>query len=294
MIAHRGDSAHAPENTLEAARKAHEAGADAWELDVQLSGDGVAVVVHDETLERTTDVARRFEGDPRGLEGWRVGDFDASEIGRLDAGSWFVDPRGGPRSAEEFGTAASLAIEDRARYGSGAIGVPSLVEALEWTVGRDWAVNVELKPSDAADPALTRAVLDAIDAAGAADRVLISSFDHEAAGAIAGRRPDLATAVLATSPIARPAEYCRGWVGVDAYHTSTLGVGAESSSYRRRPSPGNLRLEDIKAARASGVLFSVYTVNDVRLARDLAAAGISGLFTDDPAKILAGLDRGGS
>ena len=53
VVAHRGDSYHAPENTLEAARLGWEAGAEAWELDVQLTRDGVAVVCHDESLVRT-------------------------------------------------------------------------------------------------------------------------------------------------------------------------------------------------------------------------------------------------
>src|SRR4051794_37261026 len=70
IIAHRGDSSHAPENTLEAALLGRDSGADAWELDVQLTRDGVPVVVHDETLLRTTDVARRFAGDPRGDDGF--------------------------------------------------------------------------------------------------------------------------------------------------------------------------------------------------------------------------------
>ena len=67
---------HAPENTLEAARLGRQAGAEAWELDVQLTRDGVAVVLHDESLSRTTDVAARFPGDPRGRDGYRVTDFD--------------------------------------------------------------------------------------------------------------------------------------------------------------------------------------------------------------------------
>ena len=95
IVAHRGDSFHAPENTLEAARLAWEAGADAWELDVQLTRDGVPIVLHDESLLRTTDVATRFKDDPRGQAGFRVSDFDFSEIRALDAGSWFVAADGG-------------------------------------------------------------------------------------------------------------------------------------------------------------------------------------------------------
>ena len=93
IVAHRGDSVRAPENTLEAARLAWKAGATAWELDVQLTRDGVPVVLHDESLLRTTNVAAMFKDDPRGLAGFRVSDFDYNEIRALDAGSWFVAAR---------------------------------------------------------------------------------------------------------------------------------------------------------------------------------------------------------
>src|SRR5262245_60378592 len=102
VVAHRGDSFHAPENTLAAARQAWRAGADAWEIDVRLTRDGVPVVLHDESLERTTDVALRYQKDPRGKDGFRVSDFDLAEVVTLDAGSWFVDKKGGPRSARAF------------------------------------------------------------------------------------------------------------------------------------------------------------------------------------------------
>jgi len=104
VIAHRGDSSRAPENTLDAARLGWDAGAEAWELDVQLSRDGVPVVIHDESLLRTTDVAGRFAGDVREPAGFLVSDFDLAEIRSLDAGSWFLEPGRGSRTADRFGT----------------------------------------------------------------------------------------------------------------------------------------------------------------------------------------------
>jgi len=78
-IAHRGASGRAPENTHAAFAAALALGAEAIELDCQLSADGEIVVMHDETLERTTDGAGA------------VGDRTAVELARLDAGGWF-DP----------------------------------------------------------------------------------------------------------------------------------------------------------------------------------------------------------
>ncbi|BDM73153.1 hydrolase [Streptomyces nigrescens] len=85
VIAHRGASRYAPENTLAAVDAAHRRGLIWVENDVQRTKDGRLVVMHDTTLERTTDAAKVFPGRAP----WRVGDFTAAEMARLDAGSWF-------------------------------------------------------------------------------------------------------------------------------------------------------------------------------------------------------------
>ncbi|MBF8191172.1 glycerophosphodiester phosphodiesterase [Nonomuraea sp. K274] len=84
-IAHRGASAYAPENTLAACALARSQRADTCELDVQQTKDDHLVLMHDQTLTRTTNVEQVFpDRSP-----WRVSDFTLAEIKRLDAGSWF-------------------------------------------------------------------------------------------------------------------------------------------------------------------------------------------------------------
>lgn len=112
LYAHRGASALAPENTLAAFRQAVEAGADGVELDVHLSADGVPVVIHDATLERTTDGVGK------------VGEHTAAELAGMDAGRWFA-----PEFAGEP--------------------VPTLLQVLELLAGR-LRINVEIKDADAA------------------------------------------------------------------------------------------------------------------------------------------------
>lgn len=107
LYAHRGASATAPENTLAAFRYALEAGADGIELDVHLAADGVPVVIHDETLERTTDGSGKVAAHPAAL------------LQTLDAGSWFS-----PHFAGEP--------------------LPTLAEALRLLAGR-LRVNLEVK-----------------------------------------------------------------------------------------------------------------------------------------------------
>lgn len=170
VVAHRGASAYAPENTLAALRAAGSCGADMAEIDVRSTRDGELVVVHDPTLIRTTDAAARFpERRP-----WRVTDFTLEEVRSLDAGSWFAPEFAGER-------------------------VPTLAEALE--VLRDTGVRalVELKTErrDRVVGARLAAFLGA-SGAPAADLgvVVLQSFDWMTLRAVADAVPGLRTAAL--------------------------------------------------------------------------------------------------
>ena len=98
LIAHRGASAHAPENTLPSFRLAVQMGADFVEYDLQVTKDKQLVCLHDETLDRTTNVEeifpQRYSAVGQGADStrhWYVYDFTLEEIKRLDAGAWFGD-----------------------------------------------------------------------------------------------------------------------------------------------------------------------------------------------------------
>lgn len=86
VVAHRGASALAPENTLPAVRAALLARADLVECDVRLTRDDELVVIHDRDAARTTDAAIRLPG----REGWEIADLTLAQVRRLDAGSWFA------------------------------------------------------------------------------------------------------------------------------------------------------------------------------------------------------------
>lgn len=117
-VAHRGASAYAPEHTAAAYRLAVEQGADYVEQDLAVTRDGVLICLHDESLERTTDVETRFPGrattDTQGRRRWLAADFTLAEIKSLDAGSWFDPTFTGERiltfdeAIELIGTAAGL------------------------------------------------------------------------------------------------------------------------------------------------------------------------------------------
>jgi glycerophosphoryl diester phosphodiesterase len=104
LIAHRGASGYAPEHTLAAYRLAMEQKADFVEPDLAVTKDGVLVCLHDDTLERTSNIAQVFPDRPsanvpgRGPDKrWLANDFTLEEINRLDAGSWFNPKFAGER-----------------------------------------------------------------------------------------------------------------------------------------------------------------------------------------------------
>ncbi len=134
IIAHRGARSLAPENTLAAARKAHQLGADLWETDVAVTADDQLVLMHDDAMTRTTNVAERFpERVPAAFSTYTL-----AEIRSLDAGSWF-------ERDDPFGQVAAGAVDRQELAGYAGEKVPMLREAFELTLEMDWFLNLELK-----------------------------------------------------------------------------------------------------------------------------------------------------
>jgi len=253
VIAHRGGRTLAAENTLAAAERALAVGADLWEFDVQLTRDAVPILLHDETLERTTDAAARFPDRAP----WRADAFKVDEVRTLDAGSWFSLPDGSrPFTGER---------------------VPTLEEALRWTVERGIDVNVELKGTSRTIflsrrgrrlAERTVALLRRFDIL---PRAIVSSFDPALLRHVKRITPEVPCALLLLSlpadPVAALVE-ARAAVPVNAVAIPPEAFHAEVAD----------------ALGRAGVRTLVWTVNTeegmVRLAREPFVAGI---VTDDPA-----------
>lgn len=138
--AHRGASAEAPENTMAAFRRAIELGADGIELDVQRSADGRLVVIHDETVDRTTTGSGRLvEMTWEQIEPLRI----------VDDGRELLDER-----------------------------LPLLEEVLELVAPTGLELNIELKDGLEPYPGMDAQVVQAVRAARMTDRVILSSFNH--------------------------------------------------------------------------------------------------------------------
>jgi len=148
VIAHRGASAEAPENTFPAFDLALRQRADGIELDVRLSLDGVPVVIHDATLDRTTSGTKRVERHTVG------------ELRRLDAGSWFN------RRYPEYA---------RWRYRQARI--PLLADLMAWVKRRRCVAFVEIKRARRGSAGMEAKVLDTIYRTGVENQITIISFD---------------------------------------------------------------------------------------------------------------------
>lgn len=164
VIGHRGAGGHAPENTLAAFRLGLALGADGVECDVHMSRDGELMVIHDGTVDRTTDGKGR------------VGDLSLSELKALDAGSWYGEAFRGER----------LPTLDE---------VFALVKGMEATGRQPW-LFIELKHGSDLYPGIEEKLGQAIAASGLFERVGVISFDHRAIATLSALAPTLRTGVL--------------------------------------------------------------------------------------------------
>lgn len=157
VIAHRGFSSRAPENTLIAIEQAISVGADMVEVDVTVTADGHVICLHDETLDRTTD--------GHGLPA----NFTLEEIRQLDAGSWFAPEYAGEK-------------------------IPTLTEVLDAVKGRI-LINIEIKP-EAVEFGVVPKVAALINEHEMLDSVVVSSFSPEALRLMKITNPAVVTASL--------------------------------------------------------------------------------------------------
>jgi glycerophosphoryl diester phosphodiesterase len=159
VVGHRGAMGYRPENTLASFEHALKLGADWIECDVHLSRDGALVVMHDESVDRTTN--------GHGL----VRDHTLAELKQLDAGSWFGPEYAGQR-------------------------VLTLEELLDWARTRDTVVDIEIKNAPLYYVGIEQAVVTALARMHMAGQAIVISFDHRAVDKIKTLNPEVATGVL--------------------------------------------------------------------------------------------------
>ena len=185
VYAHRGASAYAPENTLEAFRLAMEMGADGFELDVHLSADGQLVVIHDETVDRTTNGT--------GL----VREMTLAQLRALDASNGMQEYRG-------------------AR-------IPTLEEVYQLVRDTHHIVNVEIKTDEYFYPGIEAACLELTRKMGMMDRVIFSSFNHFSLLTLRAMAPEAKLGMLYADVLVNAWDYA-GTLNVDYLHPMKMNL----------------------------------------------------------------------
>ncbi|MFI5618353.1 glycerophosphodiester phosphodiesterase [Streptomyces sp. NPDC051567] len=245
VYAHRGASAYAPENTLAAIDRARQLGFDWVENDVQRTKDGELVVIHDDTLARTTDVEQVFPH----RKPWRVKDFTAAEIARLDAGRWF-----GARFA--------------------GLRVPTLREYLDRVRHNRQRLLLEIKKPELY-PGIERQVLDTLDGSGwldgqsAGGRLVVQSFSADSVRTVHRLHPGLVTAFLGTPPVADLPRYAAFTDRINPWHTT---ISAEWVAAVHR----------LRGAHGRPLEVDTWIVDDAETARKVRRMGVDGIITNAP------------
>ena len=253
VIGHRGADTRAPENTLASADTAHRLGVDWVENDVQSTRDGRLVVVHDATLERTTDAPARYPGHSP----WKVADFTLAEVQRLDAGRWF-----GARFAGER--------------------VPTLDAFLRRVDDNRQNLLLEIK-NPAQHPHLARTIAERLRADGWLDgdhtarRLMVQSFDADALREFHGLCPAVRTGLLGNPPL----------TALDRY---TPYVDTVNPDARRLPSGYLGALHGRRGSHGRPLESYPWTVDDPAAALELTRLGADGVISDRPDTVRGALD----
>jgi glycerophosphoryl diester phosphodiesterase len=243
VVAHRGASSEAPENTLAAVRRAIARDADLVEVDVQRTKDGALVLLHDTSLTRTTDVRRRF---PRRAP-WLVSDFTLDEINGLDAGGWHSQQFAGER-------------------------IPTLEQLIEALVPTRVGLLLEVKaaalhPGIAVDVASAlRSVPGYQEAAVAAGKLVVQSFDHGAMQELKALEPAVPVGALGT-PL-------RAELGAIATWADQVN-----------PVHWSVRHSYVETVHRHGMRCQLWTVNRTEQMRRAVSLGVDGIITNHPGSL---------
>jgi glycerophosphoryl diester phosphodiesterase len=230
VIAHRGASGYAPENTISAFRKAIAMGATFIETDLQLSRDARFVAIHDHTVNRTTN----GQGS--------VHELTIAQIRQLDAGSWFGSEFAGER-------------------------IPTLEEILQFAKKHDVVFYLELKPGGSWGG--EHALIGALRESGEIARVVVISLDASIIATVRKIDPTLMTGLLHDGQIIEPLD-------------KAVEIGARQIVVRGDlVSPWML-----KEAKRHDLQVVCWTINHPAHMRLLMEAGVHGIMTDYPDRLL--------
>lgn len=247
IIAHRGASKHAPENTFAAFKRAIDTGADGIELDVRLAKDGVAVVFHDSSLKRIA-----------GRKG-KISHLTSTELGGIDAGSWFN--RTAPKLADPAYTNES---------------VPTLTKTLEFLKGFKGLIYVELKCKEGESERFAKAVCDVIRSSELLPKIVVKSFRLSAISHVKNFCPSVRTAALFAPKIMNILRKDKQLLNL------AEEAGADEISLHFTLATRKL----MKKASKRNFRVIIWTADHPRWIRRALKLGFAAIITNDPARLL--------
>lgn len=272
VVAHRGASNDAPENTLAAFRLAREQGADWFELDCRQCKGGEVVVMHDETVDRTTNGKGK------------VAELTLEQLQALDAGSWKDAGYTGER-VPTLKAALELADADCGCFVEvKPLNQGNLKDLLEriaaGKLSRDEDIDREFLAAvaDSPDAALARAVIADIRAAGKQKFVVLQSFSPVVCGVVAIEAPELKVELLGGGKTAGDWEGYYRWLFLFEFNGLNTSAAALTEG----------RLDVIQSG---GKSCAVYTVDDTAEMQRLAEWGVNRIITNKPALCLEELAK---
>lgn len=249
IIAHRGASTVAPENTIASLRKAIDSGADGVEFDVRLSKDGVPVVIHDATLLRTACMNER------------VADLTAEQLSQIDVGSWF-----------------NAAYPAHARTEFAAERIPSLRSALKLLERTPGPLYIEMKcESDDDVSGLVDAVCREIAESPLLEKIIVKSFRLAVIPRAQAILPGIQTAALFAPKVMRLLRKEKYLINI------AQELGANHLSVHKALISRQL----VRKAEKAGMPVTVWTVDTPRWSYRAAKLGAFAVITNDPSKMLA-------
>lgn len=276
VIAHRGASGLAPENTLAAFQLALAMGAEGVEFDIHLSADGKPVVIHDTRVNRTTS----------GIG--RVQNFTVEELQKFDAGSWFarrlaLRPRARKRveqaiidNYDEQNLPDRIEKMDRqVKIDFSAERVPTLEEIFALlALAKLQRIYVELKGESSRKPALLEATLALINQFKLQKSVTLLSFDHQ----IIAKAKEIAPAIrtAATLPSTKNALVTSRSIIKTVQQASADEAALHFSLATRRT---------VAALHEQGLAVSVWTANNKMVMRRLIASQVDAIMTNFPERL---------
>jgi glycerophosphoryl diester phosphodiesterase len=270
-IAHRGGADELPENTLYAFTESLARGVDMLETDVYPTADGELVVIHDATVDRTTNATGA------------VADLTLAEVQALDAAHWAVPGRGVPRDAAAddyvfrgLATGERAMPEDlvEAGYTPADFRIPTLAEVLERFP--DVPLNIELKTGPPAGDSMAQALADLLAEHDRTDDVVVASFQDQVLYEFKRLAPEVHTAPALVETAALKGASLAASPGVTAplHHVYQVPVGQFGVTV--------VDADFVADAHANGMAVHVWTIDDEAEMRRLIALGVDGIMTDRP------------